>query len=55
LAPSPVALTPADIKVLYVECIDGETRISPIRISDSGRFLDRWPDGFFDERFEELE
>ncbi len=51
--PSPDAVSPEDIKVLYVECIDGETRISPIRISESGRFLDRWPDGFFEERFEE--
>lgn len=51
--PSPDAVSSEDIKVLYVECIDGETRISPIRISDSGRFLDRWPDGFFEERFEE--
>jgi hypothetical protein len=42
-----------DLQVLYVECVDGETRISPLRVSDSGRFVDRWPHGFFDERFEE--
>ena len=42
-----------DIRVLYVECIDGETRISPLRISESGRFIDRWPDGFFEERYAE--
>lgn len=46
-------LTADDLQVLYVECVDGETRISPLRVSDSGRFVDRWPHGFFDERLEE--
>lgn len=51
---SPVfALSAEALQVLYVECVDGETRISPLRVSDSGRFVDRWPHGFFDERFEE--
>jgi predicted ATPase len=47
------SLSAEALQVLYVECVDGETRISPLRVSDSGRFVDRWPHGFFDERFEE--
>lgn len=47
--------TADDIRVHYVECIDGETRISPLRVSESGRFIDRWPEGFFDERHEEMD
>ncbi len=44
-----------DISVLYVECVEEETRISPLRISQTGRFIDRWPDGFFEERHGELD
>ena len=44
-----------DISVLYVECVEEETRISPLRISQTGRFIDRWPDGFFEERLGELD
>lgn len=47
------SLTAQELQVLYVECVDGETRIAPLRVSDTGRFVDRWPHGFFDERFEE--
>ena len=47
------SLSAEALQVLYVECVDGETRIAPLRVSDSGRFVDRWPHGFFDERFEE--
>jgi len=50
---SEYSLTAHDLQVLYVECVDGETRIAPLRVSESGRFVDRWPHGFFDERFEE--
>lgn len=45
-----------DVAVLYVD-ID-ETREAAeakrIRLDDRGRFLDRWPGGFFDERFAEI-
>jgi predicted ATPase len=50
---SEYTLTPDDLQVLYVECVEGETRISSLRISEAGRFVDRWPHGFFGERFEE--
>ena len=48
-------LSPDDVAVLYVECVDGETRISRLRISETGKFIDRWPDGFFEERYGELD
>ncbi|GHD13249.1 hypothetical protein GCM10007052_15180 [Halioglobus japonicus] len=47
-------LMPDDIGVVYVDCIEGETRLIPIRIAQDGKFLDRWPKGFFAERAEEL-
>jgi len=45
---------PADLNVVYVECIEGETRLIPLRVDEDGEFLDRWPNGFFGERAEEL-
>lgn len=47
------SLSPDDLQVLYVECVEGETRISSLRVSEAGNFVDRWPHGFFGERFEE--
>lgn len=43
-----------DVQVLYVASDNGETKIRPLRIAPDGEFLDVWPQGFFDERFEEL-
>ena len=48
------SITPDDIAVLYFDPIDDETLIHHLRISPDGAFADRWPKGFFDERFEEL-
>ena len=45
-----------DVAVLYVD-IDETSQsavLKRIRLDDRGRFLDRWPGGFFDERFEEI-
>jgi len=39
------------VKVLYVE---DTGKIKTLRIDDKGEFLDRWPNGFFDERVQEL-
>lgn len=41
------------ISVLYVEQNDGGVQIRPLRFDDDGDFIDTWPGGFFDERFEE--
>jgi hypothetical protein len=44
-----------DVSVLYFDpSPEGVTRISRIRISSDGDFLDRWPNGFFAERMQEL-
>ncbi len=48
------AFDPDDLNVVYVECIEGETRLIPLRVDDDGEFIDRWPNGFFGERAEEL-
>lgn len=48
-------LKPQDIAVNYFEPMpDGSTRVHILRVSDDGDFLDRWPNGFFAERDQEL-
>ncbi len=54
LAPNVAGLTPDDLSVIYVEGRDEGVRFRPLRIDQSGEFLDRWPRGFFEERGEEL-
>jgi len=43
-----------DMSIIYVEPIRNKTRIKRLRIDEQGEFMDRWPNGFFDERAEEL-
>jgi predicted ATPase len=49
-------IAPADISVLYVDINEarGTGEVRRLRLDDRGRFLDRWPGGFFDERFAEI-
>jgi len=47
-------LTPEDVAILYFEPDADETFVHHIRVSADGTFADRWPKGFFDERFEEI-
>jgi len=47
-------LTSGDVAVFYVERTDEGTRVTPLAIDESGEFIDRWPQGFFAERAEEL-
>ena len=44
-----------DVSVLYVrpQGADGST-IQQLRLDEDGGFIDHWPDGFFDEGFNEL-
>ena len=44
-----------DVSVLYVrpQGADGST-IQQLRLDENGAFIDHWPDGFFDEGFNEL-
>jgi hypothetical protein len=47
-------LRPAQLAVLYVEPGEGGTQIRELRVDETGEFLDPWPQGFFEERGEEL-
>lgn len=47
-------LKPDDISVIYVDStIEGSVAL-PLRVSDTGEFLDEWPNGFFEEAFDEM-
>jgi len=44
-----------DVCVLYFHPMEnGSTQVKRLRIDRTGEFLDRWPNGFFDEREREL-
>jgi AAA ATPase domain/Protein of unknown function (DUF3696) len=44
-----------DVAVLYVDSDSaGSASVVRLRLNDGGQFLDDWPGGFFEERFEEL-
>ena len=48
-------LYPEDVAVNYFEPQpDGSTRVHILRIAPDGEFIDRWPNGFFPERDQEL-
>lgn len=48
------ALRPDQVSVVFLEQVDGEVRATPLRIDETGEFVDRWPRGFFRERAVEL-
>lgn len=49
------AVDPEDISVLYVDqTADGCSTVTRLRLDHEGEFLDEWPEGFFDERLDEL-
>ena len=54
LPPGILGLTPDDISVVYVESGFDSVRLRPLRVAPDGEFADRWPQGFFEERAEEL-
>lgn len=54
LPPGIGGITPSDLSVIYVESGSEGVRFRRLRVSEDGDFLDRWPQGFFDERAEEL-
>jgi len=43
-----------DLSVLYVEPLAHGSCVRELRLDDDGGFIDSWPDGFFDERFDEM-
>lgn len=54
LPPGHVGLKKEQVSVVCIEKEDGGVRAFPLRIDDTGEFIDRWPKGFFEERAEEL-
>lgn len=47
-------LQPDQVSVVYLSQTGGEVQAKRLRIDDTGEFIDRWPQGFFDERDDEL-
>lgn len=54
LPPGAMALKTSDLSVIYVENTPAEVRFRQLRVDSDGDFADRWPNGFFTERAEEL-
>ena len=44
----------SDVGISYVSAATGASRIQRLRMDESGRLLDPWPDGFYDERLDDL-
>ena len=48
-------LSHEDVSVLYVAPIEeGGSTVVPLRLDMNGDFIDEWPDGFFEEGFNEM-
>lgn len=48
-------LDPDLVSILYVDQDDfGEAHVQPLRLDKEGDFLDSWPNGFFEERLDEV-
>ncbi|MCC6127480.1 MAG: AAA family ATPase [Pirellulales bacterium] len=54
LPPGHPGLSKEQVSVVCLEKEGGSVRAYPLRIDDTGEFVDRWPKGFFEERAEEL-
>lgn len=52
--PEKMGLSKGHVSVQYVEPTETGTKFRTLRIDESGDFLDEWPNGFFEERDEEL-
>lgn len=44
-------LDPEDVRIFYVYTEDGKKKIKRIKIKEDGFFEDKWPKGFFPERY----
>ena len=45
---------PSDVAVIYFEPEGDETYVHILELTNDGDFADRWPQGFFDERYQEM-
>jgi len=48
-----IGLTEEDVAIYYVETYNGSTIVTRLHLSDEGKLLDPWPDGFFEEGYRE--
>lgn len=49
----PNGIYPNGLAVIYVKPSQNGAEVIPIRINELGEFVDEWPGGFFEERFDE--
>ena len=47
-------LKPNDVAVIYVDPSFGGAKCLELRLDDEGDFMDRWPDGFFEDGYKEI-
>jgi len=47
-------LTPSDISVIYVDRTGEGSKCVELRLDKDGDFIDRWPQGFFEEGYNEI-
>ncbi|WP_158148451.1 AAA family ATPase [Vibrio fluvialis] len=50
----PFGCRKSDVQIVFCEQSEGKTRLIPIKTTDEGEFDSPWPNGFFEERREEL-
>lgn len=50
----PFGCKKSDVQIIFCEQSEGKTRLLPIKTTDEGEFDAPWPNGFFEERREEL-
>jgi len=49
-----LGLLPEELAIHYVEKVNGVTRVRRLEIGPDGETTDSWPEGFFEERLNEL-
>ena len=49
-----VSFTPEDLAVIYFESKESGMEVTELTVDKEGEFNERWPNGFFEERAEEL-
>ena len=49
----PLAITPEDVCLLYVDSNDELTYLNELELDNDGALLDPWPNGFFEEGYRE--
>lgn len=47
-------LSSENVSVLFVDCAEGGSTVTRLRVDEEGDFVDEWPGGFFPERLREL-